>query len=190
MSIKNGLIVGGALIATAGIVVYLLREFNKLYWSCYALVGAVIHEFSLTKVRITLFVQIENTSDITVTIDKQFYDIYLNDMQVAVFSSDTPMRLTSNATETFPVEVSFDPTDLLKQGVKNITGLIKDRDNLQVKVKGVLSVKAGIARVDDLFIETVWSLKELTETDPNTVDVCKKFEQERKNKKNTKIVRR
>ncbi len=106
-------------------------------------------------------------------------------MQVAVFSSDKPMKLASNSKETFPIEVKFDPTDLLKQGVKNITTLIKNRDTLQVKVKGILSVKAGIARVDDLFMETSWSLKELTETDPNYVDVCEKFEEERKRDKKT-----
>lgn len=180
---KSIAVLGVGAVAVAGVVTYLYREFNKLYYSCYAIVGAIIHDFSLTNVRITLFIQIENTSDITVTVDKQFYDIFLNDMQVATFSSDTPMKLSSNSTKTFPVQVQFDPTDLLKKGVKNISGLIKNRENLEVKVKGVLSVKAGIARVDDLFIETGWTLKELTESDPDAVDVCEEFEKQRKTQK-------
>lgn len=188
--LKTGIIVGGTVLAVAGIVGYLFREFNKLYNSCYAVVGAVIHDFSLTNVRLTLFVKIENTSDISLTIDKQFYDVYFNDMQVATFSTSEPMRLTSNSDKTFPIEVQFDPTDLLKQGVKNISGLIKNRENLEIKVKGILSVKAGIARVDDLFFETSWSLKELTETDPNAVDVCERFEKEKKRDKNKRVKKR
>ncbi len=179
---KTILITGLAVVGVSGVVVYLLKEFNKLYNSCYAVVGAVIHDFSLTNVRITLFVKIENTSDITVTIDKQFYDVYLNEMQVAVFSTEKPMKLTSHSVETFPINVSFDPTDLLKKGVKNINNLIKNKDNLEITVKSVLSLKAGIARVDDLFVESTWSLKELTQTDPNSVDVCAESEKQKKKK--------
>ena len=105
-------------------------------------------------------------------------------MQVATFTSNEPMKLTSNSEKTFPIEVQFDPTDLLKQGVRNISGLIKNRENLQIKVKGVLSVKAGIARVDDLFVETSWSLKELTQANPDAVDVCEQSEKEKKRDKN------
>lgn len=186
-SLKKGLIIGGTVVGVLAVVGYLFSQFNKLYNSCYAVVGAIIHDFSITNVRITLFVKIENTSDFSVTIDKQFYDVFLNDMQVAVFSTENPIKLTSKSTETFPIDVHFNPTDLLKKGLTNIGGLIKNRDNIQIKVKGILSVKAGIARVDDLFIETSWSLKELTETNPDDVDVCEAFEKSKKDRSKKRI---
>jgi LEA14-like dessication related protein len=188
--LKTGIIVGAAVVGVTSVVGYLLNEFKKLYHSCYAVVGAVIHDFSMTNVRLTLFVKIENMSDITVTVDKQFYDVYLNDMQVATFQSTEPMRLTSNSEKTFPIEVQFDPTDLLRQGVSNIGNLIKNRENLEIKVKGVLSIKAGIARVDDFFMETSWSLKELTQSNPDAVDVCDQAEKEKRKQKRDSRQRR
>ncbi len=58
MSLKRGLIVGGTLVAVAGVVTYLLREFNKLYNSCYAVVGAIIHDLKTLR---TLPLQLINS---------------------------------------------------------------------------------------------------------------------------------
>ncbi len=185
---KNILIGGTVVLGVLAIVRYLYVQWDTLYNSCYAVVGGIIHEFGLKQVRITLMIAIENKSDLTLKVTHQSYDIYINDMQVANFSSNKTLRLLSKSTEILPINVEFNPTDLLKKGVKNIASLLGDKSKFIIKTKGVITVSSGIATVKDLPIETEMSLKELMTSDPSTAYVCSKFEKE--SKKITKRRRR
>jgi len=184
MSVKR-IIVGGVIIGgIAAMLGYFFRQFNLLYNSCYAVVGVIIHDFSFDKVKLTLLLKLQNKSDISVKITKQKYDIYVNGMNVGVFHSQQPFTLYSDSVNTLPIDVTFNPKDLLKTGVSSIAAILGDKSKFIIGIKGTLTAESGIAQVKDLIIETEMSLKEIMEED-NSADVCDNFSKDlkRKNKR-------
>ena len=183
---KRNIVAGVLIVGVVGLVGYLGKQFHTLYNSCYAVVGAVIHKFSLDDVRITLMVRIENKSDLTVKLTKQHYNVYINNMQVASFYNENPVKLVSHSTQTLPIDVNFNPSDLLKKGITNITDLLGDKSKLIIGIRGSLTITSGIAKVDNLPVETSMSLKEMMTVNPATTDICKDFDKKNKKKRKKK----
>jgi LEA14-like dessication related protein len=80
--LRNGLIIGGLLVATVGVIAYVKRQINLLMDSCYTISGGVLHNLSLNNVKITLFFKIKNESDLTINISDLSLNLYVNNMFV------------------------------------------------------------------------------------------------------------
>jgi len=165
-------LIGGLGVAIIGIMSYLAKQASLLKDACYTVVGAIINEISFDNVSFKLLIGISNKSDIDFTITKQNYNIYLNKMLVATIEKPDDMRVVANGKSTIGINVSFNPQDLLRQGIENIAFLIQNRKNMVVEIKGNLSIKSGIVTINDYMIDEKLSMAELLATSPKD-EKCK-----------------
>jgi LEA14-like dessication related protein len=174
LTLKQKLIGGGLILGLLLLGGYFARQFTILKNSCYAVVGVVLHELGLKKVRMTVLTKIQNKSDITINITQQKYDIYVNKLLAANFQTNKPIQLLANTETILPIEIEFNPTDLLQKGVKDIQNLLVDKSKLIITTKGVLTVGAGIVNIKNLPVETSMTLAEMMAPLPDA-DPCKKY---------------
>lgn len=173
-SAKRWIAFGIVILALGGITWYVIRQVNLLYNYCYAISGAIIKKISLDVVKFTILLKIQNRSDITLNLGRQEYLIYINEIYVTKVTYTEPKKLVSKTSETFPINVEFNPKDLLKAGLQNIQNIIFDKSKLIIGIKGKINAKAGLVSVNDLTIEYNLSLAEMLEPSPEN-EQCKNF---------------
>jgi LEA14-like dessication related protein len=167
-------IIGGVTIGVIGLTYYLYRQLNKLYDYCYAMSGAVIKKFTLNQISLTLMIKLKNNSDITVELGEQNYNVYINDYYVGTVKYTKPATWYGKSVLTFPVDVEFQPQDLLKAGMKNIQALIADKSKIIIKIEGFVNAKSGILNIKDFKFDYTMSLADLlSPTEPSLS--CKNF---------------
>jgi len=172
---KIYLAIGGAMaLGLGGMTFYVVRQMTLLRNSCYSVTGAVIKKMGLNKVELTLMMKILNRSTVPVTIKKQSYNIYVNDMLVSQIRKDDIFTLEPRQSKTIALEVSFNPMDLLKAGLQNIQAIIGDKNKLIIRTEGTVTAKTGMVGVKNMKIETTMSLAELLAPTPMD-DPCKNF---------------
>jgi len=143
------------------VMAYVASQAKKLKDACYTLAGAMVHEISFQNFSFTLLLNISNKSDIDFVVTKQLYNIYINNMLVATIDNPEKIKVRGNGKSTINIDVSFNPQDLLKKGMENISMLIGNKDNLIIEIKGNLSLKAGIVSVNDYKVDERLSMKEI-----------------------------
>ncbi len=147
--------------ATIGVIGYLKKEFERLEGACYAIAGGVIHTFGLNNVKITLFFKIVNKSDISVEISNAIFNIYVNKMFVSTVKKSNKQLLKGGGETILMVDVEFNPQDLLKVGINNISPLLTDKDKLVITIKGSFDAVAGLVKLKSFPFEQSITLKEL-----------------------------
>lgn len=176
MSNKNTgkyLIIGGLVLALAGIAVYVKRQIDLAMNYCYGVAGAIIHKMGISQIKFTLIVNIYNRSDIDITISNQRYKVYANGMLVSKVYSDEATTIKPHKSTPFKVVVDFNPQDLLKAGLKNLEGLFVNQEKLNIELNGFVSVSAGFITVKNYQITERMSLKEwMAPSDPTEVTDC------------------
>ncbi len=158
---KKALLVGGVIGGVIALIGYFKKEFDRLENACYTISGGVIHTLGLSKVKITLFFKIVNKSDISVEISNAIFNIYVNKMFVSKIVKSNKQLLKSGGETILMVDVDFNPQDLLKAGVNNISPLLTDKDKLVIGIKGSFDAVAGIIKLKSFPIEESITLKEL-----------------------------
>ena len=148
-------------VGIVGVSSYFNRQMNLLRDACYTLAGAMINEISFSKVSFTMILSISNKSDIDFTITGQEYNIYVNSMLVATINNPEIVKVLARGRSTVNIAVSFNPQDLLKQGMQNIAALIGDKDSMVIEIKGYLSLNSGIVSIKDYKVDERLTMKEL-----------------------------
>ena len=169
-AVKIG-IIGGIGLTLVAVAAYFEKQANLLKEACSTIAGAIIHQISFTNVSFTLMMNIANKSDIDFTVTNQKYNVYVNNMLVAKIDNPDTVKVNARGTSTVNINVKFNPQDLLKKGIQNITSLIKNKDNMIIEVKGYLSLKAGIISVTDYQVDERMTLKEIL-SPPKDVKKC------------------
>src|SRR3990167_10572004 len=160
-NIKKIAIISGLGLAAIAVMAYLNKQTTLLKNACYTIAGAIINEISLTRMIFTLILNISNKSDIDFVVTNQKYNIYVNEMLVAVIENKNDIKVNSNGMSTVNIEVSFNPQDLLQKGRQNIALLMQDKNNIIIDIKGFLSIQAGFINVKNYEIDERLSLQEL-----------------------------
>lgn len=166
--LKNSLIIGGILGATTGLIFYFRKQFNLLANSCYAITGGVIHNISLDDTKITIFLKIKNTSQLSLTIENLSLNIYVNNLFVSNILKKEKQTIPSNGSVVIQLDVSFSPKSLFKAGLANITPLLTDKSKLIINIKGTLDAEMPPVRINKMPIEQTISLQDLLSPKPNT----------------------
>ena len=168
--IISSLLVGGLI--TFGI--YITNQIKLLKDSCWAIIGCIIRNMTLESVELTLMLKLMNRSDLAIMIGKQQYMIYVNGTYIATVQKTEGFSWASGATVTLPLDIVFNPQDLLKGGVSNIVALLGDKTKFIITIKGVITAKSGIVSISNLKFETTYTLAELLSPTPDILE-CKNF---------------
>lgn len=158
-------IFGIASIAIIGLTAYFNRQMKLLRDACYTLAGAIIKEITFEKVSFTLILSISNKSDIDFSVTGQEYNIYVNNMLVAKINNPEVVKVAARGKSTVNIDVTFNPQDLLKQGMANIASLISNKNNMIIEIKGYLSLTSGVVSIKDYQVDERLTLKELLSDD-------------------------
>lgn len=159
--LRNGLIIGGLLVAATGLAVYMKRQFNLIKESCYTISGGIIHNLALDSVKMTLFFKFVNDSDITIKLSDMNFNIYVNNMFVTKIVRSQEQTVLSKANTIIRLDFEFKPKDLLRAGITNIEPIIYDKEKLIISVKGTFSAQTGILKLRNFPIQEDITLKEL-----------------------------
>ena len=161
-------VLGGIALSFIALTSYFSKQANLLKDACYTVTGAIINEMSFNRVSFTMLLNIANKSDIDLTVNNQRYNIYINKMLVAKVEKKEKVKVRARGKTTVNIDVKFNPQDLLKKGMENISYLITNKDKLIIEIKGYLSLNAGVVKVKDYEVDERLSMKELLSPAPKT----------------------
>jgi len=159
--LRNGLIIGGLLVATTGLILYFRRQMNLIMDACYTISGGVVHSLTMNSVKMTLFFKFVNESDLTIQVSDMVFNIYVNNMFVTKILKPDLQTLYSKSDAIIKLDFEFNPKDLLRAGITNIEPLIYDKEKLIIGIKGYLSAKTGIVKIKKFPIDEKITLKEI-----------------------------
>lgn len=154
-------IVGGLSFAALLAATYLWRQYYLLYHAGTKLKGAVIHNLGLSNVNFTVYIEIDNTGDLSVGVNDQKYDIYIGNIFVVSVTSKDLVHIKSNNKTLLPLRIDMTPQLLLVVGLQNIGNILSDRNKFVINVKGRLSLKAGVVSLKDFDISMTFTLQEI-----------------------------
>lgn len=164
---QKTVIVASAIVIFAGLYAYFRREFTKLKNACWFISGGVINSIGADKVNLTVFMKITNKSDLFMTIEKMDLNVYINNLFVSNFKKADRQRIEAHQSNIVQIDISFNPSDLLKAGVKNISTILTNPDKIVISVKGDLNVEMGLVKLNKFDVSTSMTLKEMMSPDPN-----------------------
>ena len=98
-------------------------------------------KISLTSLNFDLFLSFENKSDLRFSIEKQVYDVYLNNVFISRVENSSPTVITPKGVSVIGLNVSVNPKDAFDKLKKNFLNLLTTPDKLIVKVVCKLKVK-------------------------------------------------
>lgn len=183
LTTKHKWFIGGGLTLLALGTIYLVRQARLLYNAVYTVAGIVVKNISLNDINFTLLLKVENKGDLHVDIVEQSYDVYVNKMFVSHIEYPSAQQLqecsallaadkttcknkyitpiASNSSSTIPLNIQFNPSDLLKTGFQNITSILGNQANVIINIKGKLTFKAGPITMKDFAIEETMTLADI-----------------------------
>lgn len=159
--------IAGALLGLASVGLYLKVQFSKIYKARWFVGGVKNLKIAADKVSFILLYNIDNKSDLSVLVSEQNYDIFINGVFVSKVSNPTDVKIISHGVSSIPLYVNFAPRDIILAGVINLNDLIKDKANIGIKIKGNLSLKAGIINLKKYQFEVEFKLSDLTKKPEN-----------------------
>lgn len=170
---KIGLIGFIAISGITAIGIYFKRQFNKIYNAQWAFGGIRHLNIGLNRIAFTVLFNIDNTSDMSVDVSEQNYDVFINNVFVSTVKNDTNISIKSRGKSQIAFNIEFKPKDLIIAGLTNIYDLIKDKSKVTVSIKGALSISAGIVKLKKYPFELDFLLSEIVgvkEKDKNVTD--------------------
>jgi LEA14-like dessication related protein len=159
--LRNGLIIGGLVVAATTLALYMKSQFNLIKDSCSTISGGIIHSLGLDSVKMTLFFKIVNDSDLTIRISDMKFNIYVNKMFVTKILRSQQQVIHGKADTIIRLDFEFNPKDLLRAGIANIEPIIYDKEKLVIGIKGTFSAQTGIIKLKNFDFDEEITLKEL-----------------------------
>ena len=168
MNTTTKIIIGGAsLLGIVLVSAWVAKQAKALYDACFTVAGAIIHTISFDKMDMDLMVNIANKSDVSFTVINQDYQVYINKMLVAEITKNDNIKVVSKGNTTMKINVKFNPQDLLKKGIDNITNLINNKDRLVVEIRGTISIGKGLISFNNYRVDETLLMKELLSSPKN-----------------------
>ncbi len=121
--------------------------------------GFRVKSIDLKNIVLTIFMKIENQGSLSITIESQEYDAFLNDTLVSRLKNTTPFLLKPGASY-MPLDVSINLGDAIKAGLKNIQSLVSDKSKANILIKGTYTLRIGALSVRDIKFEEKFNLGE------------------------------
>jgi LEA14-like dessication related protein len=105
-------------------------------------------KISLTSLNFDLFLNFENKSDLRFTIEKQVYDVYLNNVFISRVENASSTVINPKSINVIGLNVAVNPKDAFDKLKKNFLNLITTPDKLIIKVVCKLKVKLFIFSIN------------------------------------------
>lgn len=133
-------IIGGlvGLVAIAGTFFYI--QYRRLMDYTIKPKSARITKLSLNKISLDVFLDFINKSTLNFEIIEQEYDVYLNNKFVSKVVNYASNKIKAKSTSVIGVNVSFDPSKVLKIIGKNIGDILLNPESVIIKVDMRLKV--------------------------------------------------
>lgn len=157
---SRGKIIIWSLVATlVGVIIYLYTQFKRLMDATWTYSGFRVKSVDLKNVVLTIFMKIENKGSLSVTIESQEYDAFMNGSFVSHLKNTQPFLLTPGVSY-MPLDVSVNLGDAIKAGLKNIQSILTDKSKVNFEIKGTYTLRIGAISVRDIEFEEKFNLGE------------------------------
>ncbi|HQP04487.1 MAG: LEA type 2 family protein [Bacteroidales bacterium] len=100
--------------------------------------GLQVKDISLDKVELLIDVPINNPNNFSFNISKTEIDIYVAGIKLGTITKFEKTKIRARSDESYPVEFSFKPADILGNSIKLVSELSKR--NTEVELKGKVKV--------------------------------------------------
>lgn len=138
--VKKWLIVGGLSVISVTLGLAYI-QYRKLMNYVVKVGGVKFKKISASAISFDLFIKFTNNSDINFELSGQEYSVYLNDKFVTKIANTNSVQVLSKATNTIPVNVSFNPSDAIKLIGGNFSNILLHPETIKLKIDGKLKVK-------------------------------------------------
>ena len=143
-----------------GLYSFYLKQIEILQNLSYSLKGIKLSDFSLSSTDVVLTLEVVNNSDISITISKYYFDVYVNNIFVGVIQSKNVNEQLKGlgGISTFNVKVRVKNSALI--GGNLISGIRQNFKNATIRLKGVYGLKKGIINFKDLQVDETFKVKD------------------------------
>jgi LEA14-like dessication related protein len=138
--VKKWLIVGGLGVISVALAMGYL-QYRKLMNYTVKLGGAKFKQVTAKVFNFDLFIKFTNNSDVNFVISGQEYKVYLNDKFVTKISNSNEVNILPKATNVIPINVDFNPTEVLNLIGSNFANILLSPETIKIKVDGKLNAK-------------------------------------------------
>ncbi len=145
--IEKKYIIAGVIAVVTFVGAFAYLQYKKMMDYVIKFKGIKIKKISLNLISFDLFLDYTNNSDITFTLKKQVYDVYVNNIFVTTLENTSPNTILKNTTSVLGLNVAFNPKEVLKKIKKNASDLLTNSDKIIIKVDVKLKVKVGIITI-------------------------------------------
>lgn len=135
-------------------------QYRKLMNYAIKFKGIKIKQLTANIFNFDLFINFTNNSDINFEISEQDYKVFLNDKFVTKIVNKTPTTILPASTSVIPVNVNFNPSEVLKLLGSNLTTILVSPEKITIKVDVKLKVSLYGIKVSIPYVY-VATLKEL-----------------------------
>jgi len=144
---------------------YFLKQFKMLSDYCYKFWKGRINSMGLKKIDLTLYFIIFNKSSADITITEQSYVAKANGEPITNIYSNKEIYIKAYDKSVINVNISFNPLQVLKIALTNLSDILVNRSNISIEVDGYASAGTGGLVLRRIPITYTTTLAELTEED-------------------------
>ena len=143
-----------------GLYAFYLKQLEILENLTYKLKGIKFSGISLSSTDVILTLEVVNNSDISITISKYYFDVYVNNIFVGVIQNANVNQDLKGlgGISTFNVKVRVKNSALI--GSNLISGLRENFKNATIRLKGVYGLKKGFIKIKDLEVNETFKVKD------------------------------
>jgi len=154
---KGRLIILLLVLLLLSVVTYLIVQLRKVNSAVWTYAGVKIKSLSFKKIELTAYFRVTNNGMATITLSNQEYDVYLNGKFLSHMKYSQPFTIMPG-TNTMPLEVVANLSDILKTGWANLSQILTDKSKLSVNLKGTYSLKIGFLSFNKQGLNQTFSL--------------------------------
>ena len=156
---KKWLLVGAIGIVTiTGAMAYL--QYKKIMNYTLKFKGLIIRNLSFTNFDFDIFLDFINKSKVDFVIEKQVYNVYINNIFVTKLENSSPTTIKASSASPMSLNVKLNPKSVLEKIGVNALSFITSADKTMIKVDCKLKVKLWFFSVNIPYVYES-SLKEM-----------------------------
>jgi len=142
-NVKYGLIALGLGLTGSAVAlgIWIKKQYNLLLLNTTGFKSYTIKEISLKRFAFNLVYTYKNNMDFDVVLTNQVYDVYLDDVYTTTLTNSNKTILKSKETSEIPLDISFDPKDMLNKLSLNLASFVTNYKKIRVKIVMKLKVK-------------------------------------------------
>lgn len=148
----SAIVASGIALTLAGMWIY--KQLKKMEDYDLDFEKLTVVEFSKTRIIMDLVMKFTNRSNLSVTLAKQEYDVYVNGIYITTVKNDAPNTIYANSASMVGSRISVNPADIIAKSILNPLELFKSPKKLNIKI--VMKYKIKVLFFDVSIPEIVY----------------------------------